>query len=393
MKRWMMIVALLASASGAAAQELVGEPVFVSGPVAWSPSVTLTEFGYDDNVFLENADTALRDITGTLTPAVAARISSPRLELGGAASVDLVYFERYVDQRAINQSYNGRAAVTVSLFQPFVAGEWERVRDRQSPEVDTRARRQGHTATVGLGLFTLSRASLTLGVSRGLVEYAVGQTFNGASLARELDRNSESATIGFNFNLTPLTSITATGLVMRDRYRRVSGKDQRSESVTVGVAFAPDAVIRGYASVGYSRLTVEDPGAIPFAGITTDVDVSYAVFDTTRVSARFSRATAASIHEPYYLQTLVGGSVQQAFLGPTDLVFRASRQILDYQGLPSRNIEAHLDYVNAMAAGVIVNLSGNSAIDITYELANRDAQDPNQQFERRRLITSVSLGF
>ena len=41
-----------------------GEPVFVSGPIEWSPSVSLVAFGYDSNIFLEPAGRALADISG-----------------------------------------------------------------------------------------------------------------------------------------------------------------------------------------------------------------------------------------------------------------------------------------------------------------------------------------
>lgn len=392
--RLLAMAALAAvSVTPAAAQEVISAPVFISGPIEWAPRVDLREFGYDDNVFLEDEEAALADLTGTLTPSLGAQIVTPRWELRTAASADLVYFERYVDQRAFNQRYAGRVAFTVSLFQPFVAGDWQDARDRRSPEVDLRARRQASTLTAGLGLFSLSRTSLTLAVSRGSSEYAAGQTVDGIDLARELNRTTETATIGFNFNLTPLTSLTASGSLLRDRYHLVQGKDQENQQVTIGLSFAPDAVIRGHASMGYSRLSVQDPAAIPFTGFTSDVDVAFAFVDTTRVIARYSRATAASINEPYYLQTSYGGEVQQAFLGPTDLVVRASRQKLDYPGIPSRNLPAHLDYVNSVAAGVIVRLSNRSSIDVTYELANRQADDPDQQFERRRIITSVSLGF
>lgn len=389
----LLVLGTLAALAAPASAQDVGDPVFYSGPIEWSPSVALTEFGYDDNVFLESADRALADITGTLTPSIAAQIVTPRLELGAGASVDLVYFERYTDQRALNQSYSGRAAFTVSLFRPFVSGQWQDARDRRSPEVDLRARRRLQATSAGLGLFSLSRASLTLSVARTTSEYAMGQTFDGADLARELNRDADTATVGFNINLTPLTAFTVSASVLRERYHLVQNKDQETQQLTVGVTFAPDAVIRGRASVGYSRLTVEDPAAIPFDGITTDADVVFAFLETTRLTVRVSRATTASISEPYYLQTSYGGEVQQAFFGPTDLVLRASRQILDYPGIPSRSLAGHLDRVDSMAAGVIFRLSGRSTVDVTYELASREAVDPNQQFDRRRIITSVSLGF
>ncbi len=367
--------------------------MFVTGLIEWSPTLSLRDFGHDSNIFLEPSGRALEDITGTLSPAVRAAIVSPRYELRSSAVFDFVYFQRYAEQRAFNQQYAARAAVTVSLFQPFVAGEWHRARDRQSPEVDLRARRINQVITAGLGLFALSRTSLSLSVSRGEVEFAEGQLFDGVDLATALNRSSETASAGLSFAVTPLTSLKASASVQRDSYSQIAGKDQRSERLSVGVEFAPTAVIRGHATFGYARLTVEDAAAIPFQGFTTDVDVSWSILDVTVVKAVYTRETTASIREPYYLQTLYGLEVRQAFLGPFELLARASRQELNYPGLPGRAVQGHRDHLRAYAAGFAVRLSDTSSLDTTYEVSDRQSTDVNLRFDRRRLITSVSLGF
>ena len=386
-----VLVLVLALPSAVHGQQ--GEPVFVSGPIQWSPSVSLVAFGYDSNIFLAPEGRALPDITGTLSPAVSMLVTNPRFELSSSAAIDLVYFERYVEQRAFNQKYAGRAAVTVSLFQPFVAGEWQRLRDRQSPEVDLRARRVNRTTTAGLGLFSLGRTAVTLSVSRSDLAYEAGQTFQSVDLATQLNRTSDVATAGLNIAVTPLTSLTVAATLQRDSYPLSFNKDQQSSRATVGVLFQPDAVIRGHATVGYSRLTVDSDEAIPFQGFTTDVDIRYSILSVTDLLVRYSRETAASIREPYYLQTLYGVEVQQAFLGPFDLLARASRQELNYPGLPARALAGHLDYLQSYAAGFLVRLSETSSLDTTYEISHRESTDVNLRYERRRLITSVSLGF
>jgi opacity protein-like surface antigen len=381
----------LIAAPAAAQDETAG--TFVSGPIEWTPTFKLADFGYDSNVFLDPRQRAVEDITGSLSSGVAAAISNPRFEMRSSASADLVYFERYVEQRAINQRYAGRLAVNVSLFQPFVAGDWERVRDRQSPEVDLRARRVNRTTTVGLGLFSLNRASLTLSVSKNDLEYDAGQIFESIDIATQLNRSTELATAGFNFALTPLTSMSIGAALQRDTYPLTTGKDQQIQRASVGIQFAPDAVLRGHASVGYSRLTVEDPAAIPYQGLTTDIDMGYSLFEVTRLQARYSRETTASVTEPYYLQSEYSLRIIQAFLGPVELLFRGSRQELDYPGLPARNLQGHLDVVRNYGAGLLFGLSSTSTLDVTYEISDRQSTDPNLRFERRRLITSVSLGF
>lgn len=366
--------------------------VFLTGPLEWTPTIKLVDFGYDNNLFLDPDDRAVEDISGTLSPAVAAFLTTSRYELRSAAAVDFVYFERYAEERTINQRYSGRAAVTVSLFQPFVAGEWDRVRDRQSPEVDLRARRLNRTLTAGVGLFSLSRTSLTLSMSRNELVYDAGQIFQSVDLATQLNRSTQLATLGVNVAVTPLTTFTASAVLQQDRYP-AAGKDQEIRRASVGVQFNPDALITGHAMVGYSQLTVEDAAAIPYRGLTTDIDVGYTLFEVTRLQLRYGRETAASIQEPYYLQSTYGLQVLQAFLGPVELLLRGTRQTLDYPGIPVRNLPGHLDVVRSYAFGVLVRLSSTSTLDTTYEVSDRRSSNPSLRFERRRLLTSVSLGF
>jgi hypothetical protein len=390
MRRTLAAVAMLLVAAGAASAQ---DPLFVSGPIEWTPSVTLTEFGYDSNLFLAPKGREVEDITGTLTPAVSATLFTPRLEFTGSAGFDLVYFERYVEQRTFNQRYAGRTAVALSLFKPYVAADWQRVRDRQSPEVDLRARRVARSTTIGLGLFSLSRGSLDVSVGRNDIEYEEGQAFQGAELSQELNRAGDVMTLGFDFALTPLTTLTASASVQRDRYPLVAGKDQENQRVRLGVQFSPDAVLRGHATFGYSRLTVEDENAIPFTGFTTDVDISYSLLGITQFLVRYGRETTASIQEPYYLQTTYGLEVQQAFLGPVELLVRGSRQELTYPGLPSRELLGHTDFMDTYAAGFLVRLSNTSSVNTTYEVRHRESTDENLRFDARRLITTVLLGF
>jgi hypothetical protein len=384
----MMTVMAVSLASAAGAQD-----VFVTGPVGWSPSMTLTDFGYDSNLFLTPKGREVEDITGTLTTSVTAGLETGRLELTSSANLNLVYFERYVEQRSLNQRYSGRAALMVSVFQPFVTAEWERARDRTSPEVEFRAQRLARLTTVGLRVFALSRASLQLSQSRSDTEFEQGQVFRDIELAQQLNRRSENSTLGFSLALTPLTFFTVGAAVQRDSYPLVEGKDQQTRRATVGIQFSPDAAINGRIGFGYSQMTVEDPSAIPFVGLTTDVDVSYSLLSVTRFNVRYSRETTASIQEPYYLQSTVGMEVQQAFLGPVELILRVSRQMLDYPGLPERNVPAHLDQVDLYGAGFQVRLSASTMLNTAYEFSHRRSTDETLRYNRRRLTTSVSLGF
>jgi hypothetical protein len=239
----------------------------------------------------------------------------------------------------------------------------------------------------------LSRASLQLSQSRSTTEFEQGQVFRDIELAQQLNRTNQTSTLGFTFALTPLTFLSAGASVQRDSYPLVEGKDQETRRATFGIQFSPDAVINGRIGFGYSQMTVEDPAAIPFVGLTTDMDVSYSLLSVTRFNVRYSRETTASIQEPYYLQSTVGVEVQQAFLGPVEIIVRLSRQLMDYPGLPERNVPAHLDHVDLYGAGVQVRLSDTSMLNTAYEFSHRRSTDETLRYNRRRLTTTVSLGF
>jgi hypothetical protein len=378
----------------AAAQDGAGPaPRFVTGPLNWSPAIRLSEFGFDSNIFVERRGREVEDIIGTLSPSVAATIDRPTLTFNSTATVDMVYFERYADQRALNQRYAARAEVKLTRFQPFGAGRWERVRDRQSPEVDLRARRIEREATVGVNVFSVNRTSLRFSVRHGALAYEDGQLFQGVDLASQLNRSSTAFSGGVQFAATPFTSLTLDVSNQRDDYALAPQKNQSSNRVMFAVNFTPDAVIRGSAAVGVSHLGVEDPMAIPYTGLTTNIDLSYTLLGVTRFGGRVNRETAASVQEPYYLQTTFGADVQQAFFGPVDLVFRLTHQLLEYEGIPVRNMPGHTDTLNIYAFGAVFRLSDTASVDTTFELGRRDSTTPELRYDRQRLITSVLLGF
>jgi hypothetical protein len=378
----------------AAAQDGAGgAPRFVTGPLNWSPAIKLSEFGFDSNVFVDRPGREVEDIIGTLSPSVGATIDRPTLKFDSTAAVDMVYFERYADQRALNQRYAGRVEVKLTRFQPYGSARWERVRDRQSPEVDLRARRVERETAVGVNVFSLNRTSLRVGVRQGALTYEPGQLFDGIDLAQQLNRTSTAFSGGVQFAATPLTTLTLDVSAQRENYALTPGKNQSGNRVMFAVNFAPDAVIRGSAGVGVSHLDVEDPLAIPFTGLTTNVDLSYTLLGVTRFGGRVNRETTASVQEPYSLQTTFGVDVQQAFLGPVDLVLRLTHQLLEYQGLPARNLPGHTDTLNVYAFGAVVRLSDTASVDTTFELGRRDSTSPELRYDRHRLITSVLLGF
>jgi hypothetical protein len=382
---------LLLAARPAAAQATGG--TIITGPIGWTPSLRVTNLGFDTNIYNDPPGREVEDVMGTITPQIDGVFNASRLRVQGSAVHDFVYFDRYESERAINRRYNARGELQLGRVQPNASFGYERVSERQGPEVDIRASRRETSTTVGVSLFVITRGALQLSARHAELRYDELQSFRGQDIAENLDRDVQTGSVGLRFALTPLTAMIVDASLGRERFVVAREKDTESRRASVAFEFSPDAVIRGRATLGYHILEIADPLAVSFEGLTADVDISYLLLGVTRFDGRYSRDTAASIEAPYYLQERVGLEIQQGFIGPFDLLVRGSREYLDYPGIPGKNFDARRDHVDAVAGGMLVRLSDRSSITSVYELSYRRSTLENYRYDRRRLITALLLGF
>src|SRR3989442_9042898 len=136
-----LLVALVAEADA--------QDRFQTGPVAWTPVITLREAGVDTNMFDEPSNPK-RDTTAVVSPQVTATITLATMRLTTAGAADFVYFERYTSERGINGRGTARLDVPWSRLRPFVEAGYLSSRDRQGPEIDAPARRSQGDLRPGL---------------------------------------------------------------------------------------------------------------------------------------------------------------------------------------------------------------------------------------------------
>ena len=74
---------------------------FRFGPVGLNPTLAVTNFGIDDNIFDDSIDPQ-SDFTMTVTPRLQARLRSGKVSLSGALATGLVYYQKFDDQRSID---------------------------------------------------------------------------------------------------------------------------------------------------------------------------------------------------------------------------------------------------------------------------------------------------
>src|SRR6185503_13098906 len=73
------------------------------GSLALFPTITLTNVGWDSNVFnFSEDDNPESDMTATASPAVEAWLRTPRVRLNGRSRFDMYYFRELTSLRAVD---------------------------------------------------------------------------------------------------------------------------------------------------------------------------------------------------------------------------------------------------------------------------------------------------
>jgi hypothetical protein len=218
-------------------------------------------------------------------------------------------------------------------------------------------------------------------------------------LASQLNRQATTISAGVRVAVSPLTTFFTEGSVGSDEFSLQSSRNTDNLRGTVGFEFAPDAVIRGRALVGYHKMDLQRPSAVPdgavgFKGLTSNVDLSYTLLGRTQFAPRFSRDSVYSISvtQPYYVSTGSGLEILQALVGPLDLVLRGSREKLAY---PKTGIAAaRTDRVETYGGGLSVRLSTQGRIGFNYDdTKRRSSAGARFGYGRRHIYTTVTYGF
>jgi len=365
--------------------------VFTTRALSWSPTLTLQEFGWDSNI--ENAPSnPVSDMTATVKPGAEGSLNLAHAKLSGSALLEMVYYDQSTRDRALNRRFNGRAEFPLKALTPYVAFAQQSAKDRPTPEVDTPQRHTDLDVNAGASVPVSSRVAIQFGGRRQTTTYDEDAVVRGVSAATALDYRQLGATIGVRVALTPLTSVGVDVQQMRTTYPLSPLKTDESSASHVSLEFAPDAVIRGHAGIGWHKQTSRDVAFLPYNGVVFDVDLGYVLLDVTRINGRYSRDTAVSVEAPYYVSTVYGLDLSQAFFGPTELIGRYTRTNADYPGDLVRAVTPRLDTLDTYAGGVAIRVGKGSRVTITYEIARRHSVFELLTYDRQRLFTSFVLG-
>jgi hypothetical protein len=366
------------------------------GPLALNPTIELTNFGVDTNVFNAPAGLEQRDFTFTLSPRTDAWMRLGRTWLSGNAREDIVWYQKYSSERAANSFLTGGWAVPLNRLVIGLGVDYLTARERPGFEIDARAHRREFEYKGAVEGRIFARTLIGVRAGRRKVEFDQDETFANSSLQVELNRTvtTESATV--RQELTPLTSLTFDVGRQQDRFEFSDLRDSDSTTVGMQVVFDPSALIQGSARIGYRNFEPLSSTLPGFKGATVNVDLGYTLLGTTKFKLQGGRDVQYSydVNQPYYLQTGINATIAQQIFGPVDAMFRVGVEHLAYRDRTGAIVAVpnRVDTLRTYGGGVGYHLGPDVRIGFNVDKQQRDSDLFGRQFEGLRYWASVTYG-
>jgi hypothetical protein len=371
-----VIAAALPASSQDTAAPVAGHRV---GPVSIEPTISVTNFGMDTNVF-NNADQPERDLTATVIPKVQASLGVGPARLTGTGALTFVYFNRYASQRSIDGSEDVKFVLPMHRVRAYAAGSFLKTHERTGYDIGIRSLRIENNRTAGADLRLTGKAVFTIAALQSRVMYEKSAVVLGTSLDQALNRNSEGMRGSMRYMLTPLTTAVLSADVNRDRFEFSPLRNADAVRVAPGIEFTGRAVIVGKAYVGYRQFHTIDPVVPDFTGVTSSVDLSYTMLSATRFTARVDRDVDYSYEpsDPFFIVTGINGIVERYISRGWDWQGQVGRYRLSYRSVaPVSGSRLAGDRIDTV-------LTAKSALG--YRLRGRNRMVFNVEYERRQSL-------
>jgi hypothetical protein len=362
------------------------------GPFGFTPSLAITDFGVDSNIFRAAAEPQ-GDFTATITPRFDVRLRAGRLVLWAWNATGFSYYADVDDQRSISYTSEVRADVDLGRVRPFASATILETRDRLNAELDVRAPRLTRGASVGAKVLMGSITSLTVTGRVSDLEFDEGTSFEGVSLANSFNSRVAAADVALDVPLTPLTTFRLVTSVQRDRFDLSPERDSDSFKVLPGLHFDPVALVDGSIALGYRRFDPINPSIPDYTGFIMEGSLGYTLLERTRFEGWLNRDVQYSFEElePYYLSTGVRCRVRHQLAEQWDVEGSVGRERLGYRAIGGLH-DPRTDRADLFGAGVGYRIRENARIGFNWEYTERHSDRPERQYERNRLFATFTYG-
>ena len=365
------------------------------GPLGLTPTVSVTNLGVDTNVFNSSVDPQ-QDFTFTATPRLQARLRSGRALLSGALASGFVYYQEFDDQRSIDYSTQGRADFDLGWFQPYALAERTDTRDRFSVELDLRSPRVSTVIEGGGRMIFTPSTGFRFDARRSTVTFEDGQVYEGVPLSETLNSHTTVLEGGLDLYLTPLTTVTVMVTGQQDRFESSPERDADTFRVMPTIRLESPAIIQGTFGIGYRHFDGRNPSLPDYTGLVYQGSLSHVIADRTKVDLGLTRDVQYSfeVAEPYYVTNAVRVGLTHQLRDNVDIRGSASRDRLDYHAQTDITAsEDRRDRVDIVSAGFGYRARPNLRVGVDVEYTRRLSPLAEREYDRTRVLGSVSYGY
>ena len=367
---------------------------FRFGPLGVSPTLTITNFGIDSNVFNDPSNPQ-RDFTMTATPKVQARVRSGRVLLSGSLATGMNYYQKFSDERSVDYSADGRADVDLGWFKPYGFMSRLDTHERLNAELDLRAPRVQNDVGIGARLQTSSRTSIVLDSRHSKLSFDEAAVFDGVPLSQTLNSTTGILETGVEWRLTPLTTFSVLASHQQDRFEQSPERDSNTVRVMPTIRLEAPAIVQGTLAVGYRWFDGINPQLPDYSGVVFKGLVGHTIADRTRIEVQLSRDVQYSFEEvdPYYLTTGMRATLTQQLHEALDVRLSVGRERLDYRAGSSALDSSRVDRADVASVGVGYRVHPTLRVGVDLEFARRTSDRADRDYDRTRLMGSVAYGF
>lgn len=360
-----------------------------------SPTLRLTDLGWDSNVFRVNKTEApTGDFTTTVKPALEATLRLRRLQISGRGDVDFVYFREVSQLRSIDTDDGVLVGLLLGRVRPYVGGDWSSARHRRNLEIDLPVRRVDSTWVAGADLFLSGKTSVGVMKRRSREDFTGETVYLDSDLARYLGATTTIEGARLRYAATPLTTIGIN--VEQDRSDFAFAPERNSEGFRVmsTVAFQPLAAVSGSAQVGVRKRTFKDSHVPPFQGTVARIDLAYTLLGRTRFAVSGQRDLSYSYRPDQrdYLESGVALTLTQRVANSWEVEGRLGRFNLVY-GLTGINGTSPTESVMSYGFGVGCYIERTR---VGFEVARQTRTSDfsgSRDYEGMRITSSVGYRF
>ena len=371
------------------------------GPLYFTPSIFLKEFGVDSNVF-NAAGEQQSDFTFTVGPKIDMWVPVARRALFQAtAGTDLVWYSQFDSERSIDPQFSGRGEIYLRRITLFADGEYLNSRQRLNYEVDLRARHVRSSTGGGVAVQLTPKLSVEAAGQVRETRFDADAQFDGVYLQRTLNQQTTGYSVAGKHKLTPLTTLVVRYERLNDEFAFSPARDSRSFRVMPGVEFKPRALINGSAYVGYRKFTPSSTDVLPdFSGIVAQLGLSYTLFGSTTFGIGYSRDLTYSYEDlqPFFVNNSVGASVRRALGRRFDVLLTADRHNYAYKSLlaapAAGSVLVPRQDITWNYSGSLGYRVGQGRIGVGFSYWERDSRLKDfRNYDNLRFGTTVTYGF